>query len=497
MAVHGRFTDCDLGNVIPLSMPWQENDGILRPDYSQSAMKLSLELAAAAYDLEIAPWREAGWYDFSYQVDNTLLTGYVVNGGGKSDSISNYFRNLAHSRIRRQNPISQIRGALRQREAGDTCKALIMMHKAPGNGYILAIGFMGTGRRIFDWISNLRLEEEEGVHKGFLQLTHEFEENIEKIQFPRTAKELGREQLTLADILNRCRKPGSPFRIWIAGHSQGGAIMQLMALREIRKGLLRQNLIGYGFASPSVIYENPGVDLAGFPLFHVINGDDITPRLGAALHVGQCMVYFPDDAMREMCYGAAWQNMAFRQILRENAEIRDNRMAMIWIKAFCEALHDLPDDQSVAILSGMLGKMMPERLIALLGGKMDDLLGYCSRRAEQSYVLATGEKKMPDGFAEMYRFRIRHTIDTLGARNFVKILLQTFVFPHKLRGNVTEGKMASYQYIVNYRFHLLHKRIWCYPAPFGSSFQYGKRYVVKKSRYARFSSLKKIDCTVK
>lgn len=466
MTVKGRCTGCDLANVTPLTMPWREVNGMLQPVFSQGASQLSLELSAAAYDLDVDSWRNAGWHDFSYLVDNTLLTGQAINGMGKMGAFDDYFRYLAHARIQRNNPISQIRGALRQRESSDTCKALIMLHDAPGNRFIVAIGFMGTGKRIYDWFSNFRLEKEESVHKGFLQLIREFEENLDKIQFPETAAVLGFRQLTLFDILERCRKPGSPFHIWLAGHSQGGALVQLAAYREINRGLLRQNLIGYGFASPSVLYDPPKMDTAGIPVFHVINGDDLAPRLGARMHIGKCMVYLPDDLMRKECYQDAWKDTLFMEMIYHFRGIRDARTGLLWMIAFFHALEALPDAETVTVLSNMLGKLLPERLINLLGGKMDQFLRFSIRHMEHTYLQICDDSTIPQGQIELLCKQISLLIEKRGVREFVKVLLQVFSVPHKLRSADSQAGTASYQYIVNKKYHQLQKRIWGGASPY-------------------------------
>ena len=492
MAGQGRFTGCDLANVAALCMPWIETDGLVRPEFSREAAQLSLELAATAYDLKVDDWRSAGWHDLSYQVDNTLLTGTAVNGQGKglSGVIGDYFRRLAHARIKRQNPISQLRGALRQREGSDTCKALVMIHAAPGGRYVVAIGFMGTGKRVYDWFSNFRLAREEGMHLGFLQLAKEFEDNGKAICFPETARELGLEKLTLSDIFAQCRRPNSRFRIWMAGHSQGGAVMQLAAFREIRRGLLRQHLIGYGFASPSVVYENPGCDLGSFPLYHIINGDDVTPRVGAALHIGRCRIFRPDTAMRQTCYRAAWPDPAFRTLLSMIQGIRESRDGLIWAMALLHALEDVPDAESVAVLTGILGRVLPERLLGALGGRLDELLRLLLHKTERGYMLSTGELQPPRGQVLRLRLRIGQLISCYGARPFVRALLQALSLPHKLRGNDAKNGVASYLYIVNERFDALRQRLWCGPAPHWNTAlpPTPARRALPEGRYARLSA---------
>ena len=78
MPVPGRITGYDLACLTPLCMPWWEVNGLLQPVFSHDAALLSLELATTAYDMDTDAWGQAGWRDFSYQVDNKLLTGPAV-----------------------------------------------------------------------------------------------------------------------------------------------------------------------------------------------------------------------------------------------------------------------------------------------------------------------------------------------------------------------------------------------------------------------------------
>ena len=493
MPVKGRFTGCDLGDTTPLFMPWTDDEGLPRPFFSCRAARISLELAATAYDLEVDSWREAGWRDFSYLVDDSLFTGGAVNyhgGKGLGAAISEYFQRLALSRIRRQNPISQLRGALRQREGSDTCKALIMLHPASGGRYLVAIGFMGTGKRIYDWFSNFRMSEKEGVHAGFLQLTQQFESHCNAISFPETARELGKEKLTLSDILDECRRPGSRFRIWMAGHSQGGAVMQLAALRTIQNGFLRQNLIGYGFASPSVIYENQQCDLSGIPLFHILNSDDVTPRLGAALHAGKCCIYAVGEEMQEKCYASMAGDSAFFMMLSLLREMRDNPRAMLFMLGLLHALEELPDGESMEVLTGVLGKMLPEKLLGALGGRFDQLLIRLSREMEKIYLRHTGEICIPSGQVDRMHSRVKEMIANFGPRTFVSAFLKALSLPHKLKG--TEETMGAYQFIVREKGHELRQMIWC-----GNAMQHysvfrdsKRRRQTSGGRFARYTDAK-------
>lgn len=489
----GRFTGCDLGRLLPLCMPWTECGGLARPVFSREAALLSFELASAAYDLNLEAWREAGWRDFSYQVDNKLLTGWNVNAapGGLGGVIGDYFHHLAKARLNRVNPISQLRGALRQREGADTCKALVMLHPLPGGRYVVAIGFMGTGKRVYDWFSNFRLNREEGMHAGFLQLTKEFEKNAGDICFPDAARELGLSSLTLSDVLAECRRPASRFRLWMAGHSQGGSVMQLFALREVGRGFLRQHMLGFGFASPSAVYDPPGCDLAALPLVHIVNADDVFPRMGAALHVGRCLVMYPDGAMREACCRAGWHSALFRKIHGMLRDVTDSARAFLLIWALLRALEDVPPEQAMGALNGLAGSLIPEKLLGPLSVRREEILRALCRRAAQGYALASGGREPSPSAMRVLRGRIAALIVRYSGADFAKTALSCLGVPHKLRGEIPGQGTAPYQYVVTRRFGDLMPRLWQPPlsALNGPGVRGGRR--VPGGRFARLSENKK------
>ena len=459
----GTWTGQDLSDLTSLCAPWTITGGQLRPPFSQAAARLSLELAASAYDLQLDCWREAGWRDVSYLVDNTLLTGEEANGGdGRrlAGAFSEYLQYMARARLKRKNPISQLRGALRQRESSDTCKAVVMLHprSRPGQ-YLVAVGFMGTGKRIYDWFSNFRLIQQSGAHQGFLQLTQEFSENCARIQFPETARELGLESLTLRDILSECRRPGSRFRIWMAGHSQGGAVMQLFAFQEIRSGLLRQNMLGYGFASPCVLYDEKCCDLHNFPLYHIVNGDDVPPRVGALLHIGRCMMFRTDDSLRERCYAEAWQQPLFREALRLLQGVRDTNHAVLFTLALLRAMKARPTGDTIGVLAGMTGKILPERLTDALSGQVDGGLQALIGKLEQIYFQLTARPVAAEGLIGLWQARMEGLIAQWGLRPFFRALLLSLSLPHKLRAPRERGLIASYQYITLERFDELRPQL--------------------------------------
>lgn len=441
-----------LGETNALMQPMHVEKGVQQPVFTRQGAFLSLQLASLAYDLQLDPWRQAGWRDVSYHVDNTLLTGEMANGGdgsGFGGLISEYRQRLARFKAHSTNLISQVLGTVRNREQSDTCKAVVMCRRHESGRYLVALGFMGTGKRMYDWIANFRFADEEGLHRGILQLTRHFEESLEEIEFPETAQELGLEKLTLNDILLECRRPASRFKLWLAGHSQGGAVMQVFAYRAVRQGVLRKNLIGYSFAAPSVLYGPGAADICGIPLFHILNQDDLVCRVGARLHIGRCLVYRAKEEMRAACYGNVWQKNEFRRMLALLQRVRDNQTAILMLIALLRALAALEDGETVQAVSALLGKFLPERLMGLVGGKMEDGLRFVRRYAERLYYRAVGHRRLPGGVIRCYEKYISGMMQEMGPRPFVKVLLQAMAIPHRMRQKASYGQvMPAYMYIV-------------------------------------------------
>ncbi|MBQ9846406.1 MAG: hypothetical protein IJO58_01160 [Clostridia bacterium] len=121
----GALSGCDLSRIEPLMQPFVCDPFYrLRPPFGQEAAALSLELAQTAYTLELDPWKAAGWNDFSILIDDSLQSGL------DHDGVRSHFRLFkARAALREWNPLSQLAGALRQRERSDTIKAVCMMRR--------------------------------------------------------------------------------------------------------------------------------------------------------------------------------------------------------------------------------------------------------------------------------------------------------------------------------------------------------------------------------
>lgn len=462
----GPLTSRRLDELDSLVLPFVRDPFYrLRPPFTQEGMELSLELAQMTYTLDLDPWLEAGWTDFSIQIDNTLQSGLTLGesatGERMREVMSAWRVHRAKAALGARNPISQIIGALRQREKSDTIKAVCMMHPLSQGRYLLAIGFMGTGKRLYDWVSNFRFTTEEGFHKGFHQLCTYFEQGAESIVFPSAAQELGLEKLTLGEALSEMRSPRSRFRLWMAGHSQGGAVMQVFTHRLMTDwGVLPQNIVGYGFASPTVATGSFIYDPASYPLYHILNSDDMVPRMGALIHLGLCALYPADDALRRATYGlsALPADVSVYEALRPYRDAMTNTGSIfLYGAAFVRALAEEKGEEGLAALMDKRWSVsLVDKALAFAGDKAAGWVDALLRQVNEAYEDLLGKPMNPqklDALCDQMRPLVRKT----PLRRLLGGLASYTVPPHHLSGENGEG---AYSYIVKYGADALAPFIW-------------------------------------
>lgn len=455
----------DLSNVAPLLLPWRPDPwGRLRPPVSGKAMALSARLASDVYDMNVDAWQEAGWRDVTIQVDGDL-TGIDPAPDGVFGQLSAAWKmSRIRSRLKQRNPLGQVAGAIRQRKTSSTGKALVMIHPAPPGRYVVAISFMGTGERLYDWISNLRMDSEAGSHRGYLQLTRQFEDNEPDIEFPETARELGLPRLTLLDILREACSVDSRFVLWLSGHSQGGALLQIYAHRKLHlDGVRAGNLVGYSFASPSAFswsgVENPGA----YPLYHLINTEDLVPRTGAQVHLGVCLHYAADDPLREATYtwptdAAALRRRALLQPVLESITGPEIFLEVM-IACMCELRrYDLED-----VLAGMQQEQWRQPLGLMLNmadDHVDALLLRTARKLALTHRSIAGRSVNGRRVLD-YRREIRRILALLGLKEFFAAWGELFGQPHRInqRG---QQPMSPYAFIAQLGLDRLRAGVW-YP----------------------------------
>lgn len=464
--VCGPVTGVSLEHMTSLVLPWAKDPwGQLRPPVSVDAMRMSAELAAATYHMEIERWLQAGWRDVTIQVDNDLMTDFLphTHVGAVRRWTASWKMHRVRAKMQQRNPIGQVAGALRQVKQSDTGKVLVMLHPAPMGRYVVAISFMGTGARFYDWFSNFRMTSQEGIHKGFLQLARQFEGNEEKILFPATAEELGLERLTLRDILQEAREPDSRFTLWLSGHSQGGAVMQVWAYHKVQEdGGLKRNLMGYGFASPTAFEGRAVPKPEQYPLYHVLNGDDLVPRMGAQVHLGMCLYYPTDVELRSQCYGWPRDAESVRRrkaIYPLTAKMIDTPSCIVMGLAYLEALADQPPEDILAGISVLGMEHLPlEKVINAADARMDDLLRFFGRKITAAYTSITGG---PIDLKEVTRCKeqIRVLMSQMGVKGFATALMELMNWAHKMK--LSPGMtIAAYPYITLYGVERLRPFIW-------------------------------------
>lgn len=454
--VTGPVTGVDLTAASVLLCPWMKDPwGRLRPPISLTALQLSAEMSAGCQKLEITPWLKAGWRDVTVQVDGEL-TPLEREWRSLAAKVQ---RGLVRARISGANPLQQLAGALREREAASTGKAVVMIRRAGGGHYVVAVCFMGTGTRFYDWFSNFRISTPEGIHKGFSQLTDQFEANEAHIEFPETARELGLERLTLRHILQEARSPDSRFRIWLSGHSQGGAVMQVWTRRKLLEdGVYPQNIVGYGFASPSVATGDAAAQPEAFPLYHVHNSDDLVPRCGASVHLGVCLVYPADETLRRTCY--AWPRddasvqarLAVRPVVRQMV---DTPSCIVQAAAFLTVLRSCTAREIAEVL-GVEDSPAAARLL-----EQFDLRGAVTaiiRRMEAAYQSVTAQPLPADRLAEAVALTQEIAART-GLKAFAGALGQLLRYPHRITAKQA-GSPTPYTWIAVHGAQRLTPYIW-------------------------------------
>ena len=452
----GPVTGVDLTAVEPLLAPWTADPwGCLRPPLTPGALQLSAELSAACQSLNITPWLRAGWRDVTVQVDGGLIP---LEREWRSLA-GRWQRRLIRGRMQGINPLQQIAGALRERESASTGKAVVMIRPAPGGKYVVAISFMGTGTRFYDWFSNFRIATPQGVHQGFSQLTDQFEGNEDAIEFPETAVQLRLERLTLRHVLNEAKSPDSRFRIWVCGHSQGGAVMQVWVRRKmLEDGVHPGNIVGYGFASPSVMTGQAEPHPEAFPLYHIHNSDDLVPRCGAAVHLGLCLTYPADEKLRRACYGwprdaaSVQARLAVRPVVRQMV---DTSGCIVQATAFCTVLRDCTPEQIAAALG--VDDSPAARLLNMMDVRqtLTNIIG----RMALAHVSVTG-KPLPGEAVDASAALVRRIATEIGIKAFAGALGQLLRYPHRMSARQKGEFQTPYTWIAVHGMDRLIPSVW-------------------------------------
>lgn len=463
----------ELSRLSGLTAPFAKGPfGQRMPPLSPEAIRQSLALAEMTYTLDITPWLAAGWRDFSFQIDNVLeSSGQHTEQSSIQTPGDEAFQQLAElhrmrraqTALRARNPVGQILAALRQREGSDTVKAVCMAHPLPEGKHLIAIGFMGTGKRFYDWFSNFRFSDENGFHRGFSQLCTHFEEGLSSISFPATAMQLGLEQLTLSDILTELQCPDSRFQLWMAGHSQGGAVMQVFTHRLLhQRGVLARHIRGFGFASPTAASARLTGRPSAYPLWHIQNRDDLVCRIGAQVHLGQCLEFDPDETFRQQVCPAPVlpADAACRQWLRPLLYgIRDTADNLLNVTALmlC-AVEEKGEDALNLLMDRGRSLAVLDWLYAFAGDRAQSAVKQLEAHQRRMYRELTG-RDMDAALLRSRMEQMRPYVAVTSLRRILTGLTACLTQPHLLNED-DPFRPGAYRLIVNHHLHRLRPFRW-------------------------------------
>lgn len=423
---------------------------------NREAARFGLELAQLAYDFEAAPWLNAGWTDMVMQVDARLISGVraVEDVSSWRQQISNaLLPRLAKGLTNLSNPITDIKSYLQRNYQKETGKAVIMIRQDAPRRFTVAIGFMGTGRRPQDWASNMRLQQESHFHEGFFTIASQFMEKQPDIRFPTAAQALGLPSLSLQDVLLSCHQPDSPFRIILAGHSQGAAVMQVWAWQQLKSGLRKEHLAGFGFASPVVAVDLPQDELH-CPLTHFLVSDDLITRVGLKDHLGTSYRLQVDEAFREVCYGEYRNQPLFQATLDLLNQLQDTRQGLLFCLAFLDALRYQPAKAIGGALAVFVDHTVYD-LPALTEEWAYRLLRFTILGFHRYYEEAAGVQADPEEIKQVGE-KALELMDQYGAIALSRMILKALFLTHSLVGpDLIHADQAPYSYLVVRAFEQL------------------------------------------
>lgn len=404
--------------------------------------------------MRIAHYLDEGWQDIALLADGMVCAG--LNAGDDAqrrralDGAARMQANLARSK-----PLAQAMNIRRRREEKTGCKALVMMHPTENGRWLLAISFTGTTHRVADWQDNLRIEQEEGFHQGFLHLTQQFEAQCAQIPLPAFAKHLGKENVTLSDALAMLSQQDAPLSLLVTGHSQGAAVMQVLLARLVQRGALKGNLLGCGFASPCVAAERT-LQNADYPIYHLINADDVVPRIGGAMHLGICRVLVDVPALRRLCYGARGQQEAFAALLALQRSARSTQDAMCFAMALLQIITTLPDHQAEALLRQLAPAYIPSMLQSRLTGYARRLANSALIRLQSRYARCFGPVDIKA--VQLYVQALDGLFEHYGIMETLACLPDVLRRPHRLYRADT---LCTYDIISGVSPKRLLTALWC------------------------------------
>lgn len=226
-------------------------------------------------------------------------------------------------------------------------------------------------------------------------------------------------------------------------------------------GVLPRHIVGYGFASPTVLAGHATRPPAQYPLYHILNSDDLVPRIGALMHLGLCLLYPADSALRDAAYG--WGNSPAEAEARAQAEalfshITDTPTMLECLAALCATVAEEKTEESLLAFAERWWSVAPlEKVFQFAGGKATASLTRMARYARVAYRSVTG-RRMDEATVERLIETMRPTVRDVPARRLFASLRDRFYPPHMLcRAHYATG---AYGYITQQGGDKLRAAAW-------------------------------------
>lgn len=144
----GRLTLADLTDYACMTgEPVEDAWGVSRVPFSPQAARLSAELAANVYDLDIRAWARAGWNDCMFLVEDDVIPLDQESDTKLAALENEWRRRRARSRIHGVSPISDLARAARQLMVTDMSKSVVMTRALPDGRVLIAIAFIALRPR--------------------------------------------------------------------------------------------------------------------------------------------------------------------------------------------------------------------------------------------------------------------------------------------------------------------------------------------------------------
>ncbi|MCL1965373.1 MAG: lipase family protein [Firmicutes bacterium] len=460
-----RLTYADMNRVdIFAPEPRPDGFGVSRAPFSPWLARLSAELSADVYDLNLAQWIKAGWADCTFVVEDRIVK-LDRDTNSKLAVIENEWRRRrAMSLIQGVNPVGDLIRAARQTTVTDMDKSVVMTRPLADGRVVVAISFIGTTGKFFDWFSNFKIRIEKGMHAGFLELARRFHAHSGRILLPSAGEGMGKEALTLWDALVEGRKTDGRFVFWLSGHSQGGAVVQTYAHLLLEQGVLPEKILGITYAAPTVAALGGALEPKQYPIYNLVNTDDVVPRVGAQVRLGVDCVFFPDDAFRTAHYQVeAEMRPAFDRMLALLKQVQTTRDACAFALMLARMLERSSTDES---MEGLFAELIPHMaILKRMGLSFHDIARYFVEKLTEYNMEMTGwepDEKQCAGYEAMFRA----VAGEFGAKEAAGALTLSLRAAHGIRPD-RKGPQVVPPYIAIARKHLgeLEQGVWQADAP--------------------------------